>query len=109
LQVPPEAGVDADDQHAPVAGGRLVHRGDAGVPAVEHVAGMAQQHLAGGGQVDRPWLADEQLGTELSLEQADLLRQRGLRDMQALRCSREVQLLGHGHEIAEVAEVRVHS
>lgn len=104
MQVAPDAGVDADDEDAPVAGGRLVHRRNGDVPPVEHVADMGEERLAGGSEAGGGRLPHEQVGTEVPLEQADLLRQRRLRDVEPLGRSGEVQLLGHGHEVPEVAQ-----
>ena len=44
-------------------------------------------------------------GSELLLEQADLLRDGRLRDRQVARGSGEVALLGHGHEVAELMDL----
>ena len=66
---------------------------------------MREQQPAGGGELDLAAVAVEQLGAEVALQQADLLRQRRLRDVEALRRPAEVQLLGDHDERAEAAKV----
>jgi hypothetical protein len=48
--------------------------------------------------------AVEQLGAELPLEETDRLRDRGLRDAELARGAREVALVRHGDEVAELVE-----
>jgi hypothetical protein len=49
----------------------------------------------------------EELDAELPLELADLLAERRLRDLEALRRAAEVQLLGDGDEVAQPPEVEL--
>ncbi len=56
------------------------------------------------GERHRAPRAHEQLHPQLGLQRADLLAQRRLGDVQAKRGAREVQLLGDGDEIAQVAQ-----
>ncbi|MCY1241781.1 hypothetical protein D9M72_547020 [compost metagenome] len=51
-----------------------------------------------------PLVALEQPDLELFFERLDLDAQRRLRNVQALRGAREVELLGDGDEIAEMAQ-----
>ena len=54
-------------------------------------------------------VADEQLGAELVLQRADLPGQHRLGDVQPLGRPAEVQFLGDGDEVPELAEVDVHN
>jgi hypothetical protein len=49
-------------------------------------------------------VADEKLSAELTLEVADLLRQRRCCDVKPLRGPTKVQFLGNCHEVAELSE-----
>ena len=51
---------------------------------------------------------DEQHGAELGLQGADLAGQDGLGDVQVLGGAAEVAAAGHGHEVADLAQVDVH-
>ena len=44
----------------------------------------------------------KQRQSQLGFERLDLLRERGLRDIETLGCAREIQLLGDGQEVPEV-------
>jgi len=109
LQVATDAGLDPDDEHASVLSGPLVHRSHADVPAVENVMGVREEHLAGRGEADEAWLAYEQHAPKVVLEQPDLPREGRLRHVQPLGRPGEVELLGHGDEVAKVAQVDVHN
>jgi hypothetical protein len=65
---------------------------------------VAAQDLAGLGHAHLLAAAVEQGRTQLVLQLLDLVRQRRLRDVQALRRAGEVQRLGDGVEVAEVAQ-----
>ena len=65
----------------------------------------SRQHPAGRGELDPAAVAQQQLGADLGLERLDLLTQRRLRDVQALRRAAEVQLFGDGDEVSEVAQL----
>lgn len=56
-------------------------------------------------QRHRALRAVEQRDAQLLLQRADLLRQRRLRHRQARGGTAEVQFLGNGHEVAELAQV----
>jgi hypothetical protein len=79
------------------------------LPVCEQLPGGGEQRLTCGCQLNAPPLASKQRKTELSLELADLLRESGLRKAQPFGRAREVKLLRHGHEVAQVAQVDVHS
>ena len=64
---------------------------------------------AGGGERDLPAVAHEQVGAEDALQIADLVAQRGLRDVEARRCPAEVQLLRDSKEIAQQPRLEIHS
>ncbi len=52
-------------------------------------------------------MADEQRRLDLLLQRLDLLRQRRLLHVQLLGGARDVAFLGHGDEVAEVAQFHV--
>jgi hypothetical protein len=66
---------------------------------------VAQERRAGRCRLHAPARAREELGPELVLQQPDLVAQRGLRHVQPLGRPAEVQLLGDGDEVAQVAEL----
>ncbi len=72
--------------------------------ALHDAARLVEQDGARGRQLDPSRGADEQLDAQRGLERLDPLAQRRLRDVQALRGAREMQLLGDGDEVAEVSE-----
>ena len=99
---------EADTQHPPLAtlgGLRASHRGvqcldDAHCLVVEMTSRGRHFHLAG--------RALEQSHAEFIFEGRDLAAQRGLRDVQAGRCTAEMQRIGQGDEIAKLPEVDGH-
>ncbi|OCB46953.1 hypothetical protein A5721_12415 [Mycobacterium vulneris] len=62
-----------------------------------------QQRGAGRGEGDGASVPVEQLHLEVALERLDLLRERRAGDPQTLGRAAEVQLLGDGDEIAQLA------
>ena len=68
-------------------------------------------------QEQAPWLGErhaplrprEQESAEFSLELLDLLTQRRLRDVESRRSAPEMQLLGDGDEVAEMAKLQRHA
>ena len=66
---------------------------------------VAQERVAGRSRLHAPARAREELHPELVLQQPDLVAQRRLRHVQPLRGPAEVQLLGDGDEVAELAEL----
>ena len=70
---------------------------------------LLEQSPSGNGERDASLGAVEQPDPELEFELADLLADRGLRDMQALCRTAEVQLLRDGDEIPQVPEFHCRS
>ncbi len=68
---------------------------------------MGEQHVAGRSGRHPATIAVQQLGTQLPLEVADLLRQRRLSDVQDGRGTHELTLLGDGDEVAQMAELHI--
>ena len=75
------------------------------VDLAQRLGRVADEVLAGFGQHDALADAVEQRAADLLLELADLVRQRRLRDVNALGGAGEAQALGERREIAEVAEL----
>ena len=71
-------------------------------------ASPLQDLLAGRGHEDAAPAALEELHPEQLLELLDLGAQRGLGDVAGLRRPAEVQVVGHGHGVLELAEGRLH-
>ena len=70
----------------------------------DDLAGISQEKAAGRGQLDVPAVANEQRAPDARLERLDLLRQRRRGDMQTLGRAPEVQLLGDGDEVTQLAQ-----
>ena len=70
----------------------------------QHRLGIGQEGAAGVGQRDAARMADEQRRLDLLLQRLDLLRQRRLLHVQLLGRARDVALVGHGDEVAEMAQ-----
>ena len=66
---------------------------------------MRQQRRTAGGQGDRAAVAVEQADLQVAFERLDLLGQRRTRDVQPFGRATEVQLLGDGHEVAQLAQL----
>jgi hypothetical protein len=79
------------------------------VPVGEELLDRRKQRFAGRCQLDATSVAPEQGEAELPLELADLLRECGLGYAEAFRGAREVELLCHGREVAQVAHVDVYN
>jgi hypothetical protein len=99
---PPDERVREVDVHAD-ADGRLTAAGAPGLTDcarqdLQGVAGTAEERMTGGRQRDPAGVTLEQLDPELTLEALELLGQRGLRQVQATRCSSEVELLREDDE-----------
>ena len=84
--------------HAPRLARGVLDRG-------EDLARADEERRPGGGQLDLALVAQQQRRADLLLELADLLAQRRLGHVQALRRAAEVQLLGDGDEVAQVSEL----
>src|SRR5205085_277375 len=68
---------------------------------------LLEQESTGGGQVGSAATSREQLGAELRLQRLDLARQDRLRDVKPLSGSAEVEFLGNGDEVSQLAQVDV--
>ncbi len=99
---------EADREPADHAARRVTGRGHRRVDVIEGAPAVLGQGLAGGGQADRPAAAVDQLDPDYRLELANLLAQRGLRDVQALGRAAEIQLFGHRGEVAQMSQFDVH-
>src|SRR4029079_15248389 len=71
------------------------------------VASFLEQRFPGGGELDTPVRALEQLNSELSLESLDLQTQREPRDTELPRRSPEVEFFGDGDEVAELPQFQL--
>ena len=96
----PHAHAAADE----LAADRLRHR-DGLVDAAQDAARAVEQRLAGQRQLDAVRGAPEELDADELLERPDLAAQRRLREVQLLGGAAEVELLGDGHERAQVPEL----
>ena len=79
---------------------------NASVDGVQRGGAVGEQAPAGVGQLDVPRRAHEQLGAELGLELPDRLAQRRGGHVQPVGGAAEAQLLGDGHEVAQMAQLR---
>ena len=95
---------EADPQPPGLAGVDPARGGDRAVELGEHRPGVAQERLAGRRQLDPPARAGQQREPELVLQRPDLLAERRLGDVQPRGGAPEVQLLGDGDEITQLAK-----
>jgi len=77
------------------------------VGAPEETLRFIQEDPAGMGQLDMPFAACEQRDPQLLLEQPHLVTQCWLGDVHALGCPREMELLGDGNEVTQLAKVHL--
>ena len=70
----------------------------------EHALGLGTERAAGLGEDDPAADADEQLDSELGLERANLLRERGLGEVELARGTAERAVLGGGEEVGELLQ-----
>ncbi len=98
--------LDRPDEHPAGAqpAQRVEVRGDR-VDLGERPPRAAQDRLPGLRHADRAARALKQFEAQLALEAADLLAERGLRDVQLRGRAREVALLGDGGEVAQLAQL----
>jgi hypothetical protein len=80
-------------------------RSDKVVDSTQHLLRFGDHSLSGLGQLDLPPVPLKQSDTELVFELPYLLAQRGLADIQAYRGAPKVQLVGHGHEVAQMSKL----
>jgi hypothetical protein len=95
---------DAQPEGAGLAGADPRHDALELLDALDDATRLVEQQRAGGRQLDAPRGADEQLDAQRGLERLDALAERRLRDVQARGGAAEVQLLGDGDEVAQVAQ-----
>ncbi len=94
---------DADPERAGLAGADAGHRALEPLDPLDDRPRLVEQHGPGGRQLDPARRPHEQLHAERRLERLDPLAERRLGDVQPLGGAAEVQLLGDGDEVAEVA------
>jgi len=82
-----------------------LRRADGALGLREHLADLVGERLARGRDLDAPLRAMEEREPQLLLELANLLAERRLRDAEPAGGASEVQLLRHGEEVAQVAEL----
>jgi len=81
--------------------------GYGGLAVGEHPPSVPEQLRSGVGELDVLPCAGKELDAECSLESRDCLRKRRLADEHARRRPSEVQLLGDGDEVLELAELQL--
>ncbi len=90
--------VRLEPKPAPLAGAGRASECRSLIGALEQAARLRQERLTRGGESGTPAVALEELNAQLRLERADLLTDAWLRQMEAIGCSAEVELLGDGDE-----------
>ena len=70
----------------------------------EHALGLGTEGAAGLGEDDAAADADEELDPELGLERANLLRERGLGEVEGAGGAAERAVLGRGEEVGELLQ-----
>ena len=73
----------------------------------QQALGFSQQHAAAGRQAHALGVASQQLQAQLGFQRLDLLAQRRLLDAQRGGSAGHVARLGHGGEVAQVAQVHM--
>ena len=99
---------EPDREAADLAARRAPRRLDPGLDLVDRALGIPAERCAGGSDPDLTPVAMEELGPDLGLEPLDLLADRGLGDVDAVRRPAEVELVGDGQEVPQVAELDTH-
>ena len=99
----------ADRQPAGLDAGERLQLGLRGVELAERAPRASDEHLAGLRHRDLARRALDERHPELGLEAADLLRERGLRDVLPRRRAREVALVGERDEVAQLAQIHAFS
>ncbi|MNR11273.1 hypothetical protein D3C85_1275660 [compost metagenome] len=72
---------------------------------LQHSAGVGQKLLAFAGEADTTAAALEQTKPQLAFQRRDLPGQCRLGQVQTLRGAAEMQVLGHGNEIAQLSHI----
>ncbi len=97
------AGVDDARTQGGRGRGGGAGRLDGPADVVEDLAGLHQERRPGGGELDVVGAAVQQPHLQLALQTLHLLAQRGLHDVLARRGPAEMELLGQGDEVTELA------
>jgi hypothetical protein len=98
-------GLEAHPQPPRLAFGRAPRGVEGAVEALDRLASLRQQSLAGRGRCGATAGALQELHAELDLELAQRLAERGLREMQVQRRAGHAAALGNGDEIAQLADI----
>jgi hypothetical protein len=105
-RVEPGAPVVGDAERAELSETRASGGGDGRFGVSDSATRTVQKRVAGFGQPDFPAVAVEQARADLLLELSNRHAQRWLRHSQAPSRAAEVELFGHGDEVAEVTKLR---
>jgi hypothetical protein len=89
----------------PISPRAALRHGDGAPGLRQRRVGLGEEQPAGLGQRHAPARALEEPHAELALERLDLQAERRLRHMQPLGRPPEMQLLGNGDEIPEMAQL----
>ena len=103
---------EADVELPDLAAAGALRRAHRALGLREYLPHLVGERLPRGRDLDAPLRAMEERESQLLLELADLLAERRLRDAEAAGGAPEVQLLRHGEEVAQVAELhaaRIHT
>ena len=104
LEDRPDDGADeADLERSQRPGRRQLGQLACSIDMAKDFARLVVERRARGGERDAALRTREQTNSELPLEGADLLAERGLNDVEALSGPTEVHLLGNGDEVAKMA------
>ena len=109
LEAVPGAGGEPDGERPGLPAARGLGGGERVVDRAQGGAGGLEQRLAGLGELDAAGGAVQQRHAELLLQARDRGAERLLGDVHPPRGAREVQLLGHRDEVAQVAQLDIHS
>ena len=101
---------DPEDRRAHAEDARLPSLGEVrarhrSVGELDRLTGVVEEDAAGVGELDSSAIADEELDADGAFELQDLLRETRLGDVEAIGCPPEVELLGDGDEVPELAEI----
>ena len=100
---------EANREPADLASGDAYRLRPSAVDGREDSAGPFEVSLTSWRQLDLAGRAGQQHYAQFGLELLDLLRERGLGDVQPYGSPAEVALLRHGHEVADVSEFHGYS
>ena len=90
-----------------MTGGRPACGGEGPFAVRQRQSGLTQKCGAGIGEFDRAPGPIDEVHSQLAFELLNLLTQRWLGDVKALGGAAEVSFLGHGHEVAKQAHLRI--